>query len=126
VDLRNLADKAKELIDKRGGTGSLKEDADELRGIASRDESLVDKAKDAVEAVKDPGADATAEPAPAPTEAPEDPVGPGAEAERGEGRERGGQRRGKGGHGRGGGRGQGRGGGGGRGRHGGRDGDPAV
>ena len=71
MDLKNLTDKAKELIDKRGGSDSFKEDADELKDIASSDESLVDKAKDAVEAIKDPGADAVAEaPAPPPTEAP--------------------------------------------------------
>src|SRR3954466_13564763 len=38
VDLKNLTDKAKELIDKRGGTDSLKEDAGELKDIASKDE----------------------------------------------------------------------------------------
>jgi len=124
VDLKNLTDKAKELIDKRGGTGSLKEDADELKEIASSDESLADKAKDVVEAIKDPGDDdATA--VPAPTDAPEEPAAVEPEARPGKRR---GQQRGKGGR-----HGQGHGGGGqdprgrgGRGRRGGRDGDPAV
>ena len=65
MDLKNLTDKAKELIDKRGGSDSLKEDAGELKDIASSEGSLADKAKDAVEAIKDPGADDVAE-APAP------------------------------------------------------------
>jgi hypothetical protein len=56
VDLKNLAGRAKKLIDSRGGTESLKEDAKELKDIATKDESLADKAKDAVEAIKDPGA----------------------------------------------------------------------
>jgi hypothetical protein len=111
VDLKNLTDKAKDLINKRGGTGTLKEDAEELKDIASRDESLVDKAKDAVEAIKDPGSDdveATAPPPP--TDAPEDPAA--VQSGRGAGKGRG-QQRGKGGrHGRG--------------RRGRRDGDPAV
>ena len=120
MDLKNLTDKAKELIDKRGGSDSLKEDAGELKDIASSDESLVDKAKDAVEAIKDPGADDVSATAPPPTDAPEPaPV----EADRkrgGGGREKRGKQ-GHGGHGRGG---QGRRGRGGRG--GGGDGDPAV
>ena len=71
MDLKNLADKAKELIDKRGGSDSLKEDAGELKDIASSEGSLADKAKDAVEAIKDPGADDVADaPALPPTEAP--------------------------------------------------------
>ena len=44
------------MIDKRGGTGALKEDAMELKDVAGKDESLTDKAKDAVDAVKDTGA----------------------------------------------------------------------
>ena len=57
MDLKNLTDKAKELIERRGGTESLKEDAGELKDIASSKDSLADKAKDAVEAIKDPGDD---------------------------------------------------------------------
>jgi hypothetical protein len=57
VDFKKIAEEAKELVDKRGGTEGLKEDLGELKDIAGGDESLVDKAKEAVEAVKDPGAD---------------------------------------------------------------------
>jgi hypothetical protein len=56
MDLQRIANKAKELINKRGGTESLKEDATELKDIASGKGSLSDKAKAAADAVKDPGA----------------------------------------------------------------------
>jgi hypothetical protein len=56
VNFRRLADQAKKVIDKRGGTDALKEDADELKDIATGEGSLKDKAKAAGEAVKDPGA----------------------------------------------------------------------
>ena len=59
VNFRNfqrIADKAKEQVDKRGGTDALKEDAAELKDIAKGKGSLKDKAKEAAEAVKDPGA----------------------------------------------------------------------
>jgi hypothetical protein len=46
VNLRRLSDRAKKVVDKRGGMDSLKEDAAELRDIA----------KAAGTAVKDPGA----------------------------------------------------------------------
>ena len=55
MDFRRIADKAKQLVDKRGGTGSLKEDAEELRDIARGQGSVADKAKAAVEAIKAPG-----------------------------------------------------------------------
>jgi hypothetical protein len=56
MDLRSLANKAKQIVDKRGGVGSLKEDAEELKDIAGGGGSVTDKAKAAAEAVKDPGA----------------------------------------------------------------------
>jgi hypothetical protein len=56
MDLDKLVDEAKHLVEERGGVDSLKADAEELKDIATRDESLVEKAKEAVEAVKDPGA----------------------------------------------------------------------
>jgi hypothetical protein len=56
VNFKRLADKAKDVVDKRGGTESLKEDLDELRGIAKGEGSLKDKAMEAKDAVKDPGA----------------------------------------------------------------------
>jgi hypothetical protein len=63
MNLGKLAGQAKKLIDKRGGTESLKEDAMELKNIAGEKGSLTDKAKDAADALKDPGA-------------PGDPAGP--------------------------------------------------
>ncbi|HEU4980898.1 MAG TPA: hypothetical protein VFT14_06745 [Solirubrobacterales bacterium] len=56
VNLRRLTDRAKKVIEKRGGTDSLQEDADELKDIAKGQGSLKDKAKAAGEALKDPGA----------------------------------------------------------------------
>lgn len=55
MNLKRLTDRAKDLVNKRGGTGALKEDADELKDIASSKGSLKDKAKAAGAAVKDPG-----------------------------------------------------------------------
>jgi hypothetical protein len=55
VNFRRLTDQAKKLVDKRGGTDALKEDADELKDIAKGEGSMKDKAKAAGEAIKDPG-----------------------------------------------------------------------
>jgi hypothetical protein len=55
VNFKRLADRAKNVVDKRGGTDALKEDAKELREIAKGKGSLKEKAKAAAEAVKDPG-----------------------------------------------------------------------
>jgi hypothetical protein len=55
VNLRRLTDQAKKIVDKRGGTGALKEDADELTDIAKSKGSVKDKAKAAGEAIKEPG-----------------------------------------------------------------------
>jgi hypothetical protein len=55
VDFKRVTDRAKDLVEKRGGTESLKEDAAELRDIAKGPGSVKDKAKAAVEALKDPG-----------------------------------------------------------------------
>lgn len=51
-----LLDKVKHHVSKRGGVDALKEDAGELKDIAGGSGSITDKAKDAVDAVKDPGA----------------------------------------------------------------------
>jgi hypothetical protein len=51
-----VTDQAKKLIDERGGMDALKEDAEELKDIATGQGSLTDKAKAAVDAIKDPGA----------------------------------------------------------------------
>jgi hypothetical protein len=56
MDLKRLSQQAKRLIDRRGGSKSLKEDADELRDIARGEGSLSDKAKAAADAIKEPGA----------------------------------------------------------------------
>ena len=56
VNFRRLADQAKKVVDKRGGTDALKEDAEELKEIAKGKGSMKDKAKAAGEAIKDPGA----------------------------------------------------------------------
>ena len=61
VNLRRLTDQAKKVVDKRGGSDALKEDADELKDIAKGKGSLKDKAKAAREALKDPGADGDTE-----------------------------------------------------------------
>ena len=55
VNLRRLTDQAKKIVDKRGGTDALKEDADEVKDIARGEGSLKDKAKEAGKALKDPG-----------------------------------------------------------------------
>jgi hypothetical protein len=80
VNFKKLADKAKDVVEKRGGTDALKKDAQELRDIAKGKGSLKDKAKAAADAVKDPGRegnDAAERPqasanAPRQTRAPED------------------------------------------------------
>jgi hypothetical protein len=56
MDLKNLFNKGKKIVDERGGVESLKEDAEELKGIATSKGSLTDKAREAAAAVKDPGA----------------------------------------------------------------------
>jgi hypothetical protein len=55
VNLKRLTDQAKKLVEKRGGTDALKEDAEELKDIAKGKGSVKDKAKAAGEAIKDPG-----------------------------------------------------------------------
>lgn len=55
MDLKNLFNKGKKMVDERGGVDSLKRDAEELKDIATSKGSLADKAKKAAAAVKDPG-----------------------------------------------------------------------
>jgi hypothetical protein len=65
MDISKLTDEAKKLIDERGGMDALKDDAMELKDIATGEGSVTDKAKAAVDAIKDPGAagpDAPAKP----------------------------------------------------------------
>jgi hypothetical protein len=56
VNFRRITDQAKKLVEKRGGSDSVKEDAEELKDIAKGEGSLKDKAKAAGEALKEPGA----------------------------------------------------------------------
>ena len=56
MNLRNLTKTVRATIERRGGTGALKEDAQELRDIAKRRGSVADKVKEGVEAVREPGA----------------------------------------------------------------------
>jgi hypothetical protein len=55
MDLKGLFNKGKKMVDDRGGVDSLKEDAQELADIAKGKGSITDKAKEAAEAVKEPG-----------------------------------------------------------------------
>ena len=63
MDLKRLSQRAKDLVDKRGGSDSLKQDAEELKRIAKGEGSVTDKAKAAASAIKDPGAAETQGPA---------------------------------------------------------------
>jgi hypothetical protein len=56
MDFNKLFRRAKKEIDDRGGTGALKEDAEELAAVAKGQGSITDKAKGAADALKDPGA----------------------------------------------------------------------
>ena len=56
MDWKKVTDRAKQMIDKRGGTASLKEDAQELRDIAREPGPAGDKVKAAAEALREPGA----------------------------------------------------------------------
>jgi hypothetical protein len=56
VNIKSIADKVKGTVQKRGGTESLKQDAGELKDIASGEGSLADKAKKGADAIKEPGA----------------------------------------------------------------------
>lgn len=56
MNLGKLAGQAKQLIDKRGGIESVKEDAIELKNIAGEKGSMAEKAKEAAAALEDPGA----------------------------------------------------------------------
>jgi hypothetical protein len=56
MDLKSLFNKGKKIVDDRGGVDSLKEDAEELKDIATSKGSITDKAKGAAAAIKDPGA----------------------------------------------------------------------
>lgn len=80
VDFKKLGDRAKDLVEKRGGTDTLKKDAAELKEIAKGKGSLADKAKAAAAAIKDEGAPgeekAKADDKPKSAGEPEAPTGP--------------------------------------------------
>jgi hypothetical protein len=54
--LSSLTEKAKALFNKRGGMDAAKADAQELKDIHASEGTMSDKAKAAVDALKDPGA----------------------------------------------------------------------
>ena len=61
----DLMNKAKDVVDKRGGTDQLKRDAEQLKDIAGGPGSTQDKAKRAADALKNPqGGDEGQPPAP--------------------------------------------------------------
>lgn len=62
-DLEKLGKQVSKIVDERGGMASVEADAKELEGIVTTDESWIDKAKDAVSAVEDPGAPGPDKPA---------------------------------------------------------------
>jgi hypothetical protein len=53
---QKVAEQAKKAIDARGGSESLKQDAEELRNIAKGEGSAKDKLRAAAQAIKEPGA----------------------------------------------------------------------
>jgi hypothetical protein len=56
MDWKKLAQGAKVVIDKRGGTESVKKDAEELKNIAKGGGTVSEKVRAAAEALKQPGA----------------------------------------------------------------------
>jgi hypothetical protein len=56
MKLGSLVNRAKRVVEQRGGTDALKKDAEELKDIATSKGSTQAKAKQAAEALKDPGA----------------------------------------------------------------------
>ena len=54
--LSDMLDRVKGIFQQRGGSEALKEDAQEVKDVASSDASTTDKAKEGAEALKDPGA----------------------------------------------------------------------
>jgi hypothetical protein len=63
MNFKSLQRRAKQLIDSRGGTDSLKADAEELKDIAKGPGGFADKAKRAGDALKEPGAKGPGTPA---------------------------------------------------------------
>lgn len=85
MNFKNIALKAKQAVDKRGGTDALKQDLGQLQKIAKGKGTPTEKAKEAAAALKTPGASttpgaaapaATPAPDPAPTSPPTTPPSP--------------------------------------------------
>lgn len=55
MDFKKLSKQARKMIDQRGGTDALKQDAKELQRIAKGKGSVSEKAKRAADALKTPG-----------------------------------------------------------------------
>jgi hypothetical protein len=68
MNLGKLGGQVRKLIAKRGGMEALKEDALEVKDIATGSGSISDKAKKAAAALKDPGAPGDEPPAAEPPE----------------------------------------------------------
>jgi hypothetical protein len=73
MDFKKLANRAKTVVDKRGGTDALKQDLNELKDIAKGQGTVKDKAKAAADALKDPGKKGDDTPAAPPTPSPDPP-----------------------------------------------------
>lgn len=58
----SLMTRAKELFTRRGGAEAAKEDVQELKDIATGEGTMKEKASEAVEAIKEPGAPGEPEP----------------------------------------------------------------
>jgi hypothetical protein len=56
VNFNKLFRRAKKVVDDRGGTNALKQDAEEVAAVAKGRGSAGDKLKAAADALKDPGA----------------------------------------------------------------------
>jgi hypothetical protein len=56
MGLSDLVNRARDIVQKRGGTEALKADAEELKDIARSDASTSEKLKQGAEALKEPGA----------------------------------------------------------------------
>ena len=56
MGLEDIGDKVKDVVEQRGGTDALKEDAMEVKDDVSQEGSMTDKAKNVAEDLKDPGA----------------------------------------------------------------------
>jgi hypothetical protein len=56
MDWQAMVDKVKQVFQQRGGTQAAKEDAQELRDVSQEQGSTTDKARDAAQAIREPGA----------------------------------------------------------------------